>query len=222
MLTQHAPDLWTETAPHTMIGVQFGARMTVVRLPDGRVWIHSPLALTDARKAEVAAIGPIGAIVAPNLFHHLYAGHWAAAFPDAQLHLAPGLEKKRPDLQGTSLGGADPWRGTLDAALVDGFRMMETTFFHAPSRTLICCDLVANLAPSDHTWTRFYSWMTGLEDAPSVNRIIRGAVNDKAAARRSIDALIARDPVRVILAHGRVIEGEGAAGLRQAWSWLTC
>ncbi len=220
MLTQHAPDLWTESAPHTMLGVHFGARMTVVRLPDGGLWLHSPLPLTDARRAELAAFGPVRHIVAPNLFHHLYAGEWAAAVPDAQLHLAPGLDKKRPDLKGTSLDGANPWPGTLDATRVDGFRMMETTFFHAPSRTLICTDLVANLPPSDHAWTRFYSWMTGLKDEPSVNRIIRGSVNDNAAARRSLDALIALDPARLILAHGRILETEGAAGLRQAWSWL--
>ena len=221
MLTQHAPDLWTETAPHSMLGVQFGARMTIIRLPDGGVWLHSPLPLTDARRAALAAIGPVRDIVAPNLFHHLYAGDWAAALPDTTVHLAPGLETKRPDLKGTSLAGANPWPGTLDTRLVDGFRMMETTFFHPPSRTLICADLVANLPPSDHAWTRCYSWMTGLKNEPSVNRIIRSAVNDKTAARRSVDTLIALDPARLILSHGRIVDTDGAAGLRQAWSWLS-
>lgn len=220
MLTALAPDLWTETAPHTMIGVQFGARMSLVRLPDGGIWVHSPLPLTEARRAEVSALGPVRAVVAPNLFHHLFAGEWAAAFPDARLLLAPGLDQKRPDLKGESLAGLDPWPGVIVPRQVDGFRMNEVTFFHVPSRTLLCCDLVANLPPSDHTWTRFYSWLTGLKDEPSVNRIIRGAVSDKKAARASIDALLAADPQRVVLAHGRVIETEGAAGLRHAWSWL--
>lgn len=222
MLTPHAPDLWTHAVDHPFLGLKFGARMTVVRLPDGGVWLHSPVPLTEPLKAAVSAVGPVRWIVAPNLLHHLYAGDWAKAFPEARIARAAGLEKKRPDLaDALVLDGSSPWGGGLEPlALAGQPQFGETTFFHASSRTLVAADLFANLPPTDHLWTRFYSWMTGLGPKPSTNLVMRSAVKDKAAARRSLDAIIERAPERVIIAHGTPVESGGADAIREAWGWL--
>ena len=44
-------DVWTTTAPLTMLGLHLGTRMTVVRLPSGGLWVHSPIPL-DAEAHE--------------------------------------------------------------------------------------------------------------------------------------------------------------------------
>ena len=96
----------------------------------------------------------------------------------------------------------------------------ETAFFHPASSTLIGADLFANLPPTNHLWTRAYCWATGLGPKPSTNLVMRSAVKDRAAARRSLDAMIARAPERVIIAHGTAVESGGADALREAWAWL--
>lgn len=219
MFTLVAPDVWTLSIPHRFLGLHFGARMTVVRLPDGGLWIHSPVPLDPERRAAVTALGPVRALVAPNLFHHLYVGDWSTAFPEAKVHLAPGLAKKRPELSGEPLA-PDAWPDTFTGVPVDGWGMNETTFFHRATGTLISCDLFANLAPSTDTWTRFYRWAMALETRPSVSRAIRPAVTDKAAVRRSIDSLIDLAPTRILVSHGEGLDSDAPEGLREAWSWL--
>lgn len=47
--------------------------MTVIRLADGRVWIHAPGPLDEELRAEIDAIGPVVALIAPGNFHHIEA-----------------------------------------------------------------------------------------------------------------------------------------------------
>lgn len=93
----------TGTSPLRFFGVETGTRMTVVRLRDGLL-VHSPIPLTAELRARVDALGSVSAIVAPSKFHHLYAGPWADAWPDAVLCGCPSVIARRPDL---------PWRHTL-------------------------------------------------------------------------------------------------------------
>ena len=70
----------------------------VVRLADGGLWVWSPIALDDALKAEIDAIGRPAHFVSPNKIHHLFLQDWAAAYPDAQLWGPQSTIKKRSDL----------------------------------------------------------------------------------------------------------------------------
>ena len=88
-------DIWTVGASHSMFGLHLGSRMTVVRLPSGGLWLHSPVAHSPELQTAIDGLGPVEHIVAPNYFHHMYVGPWARAYPDATLHSSPGLEKKR-------------------------------------------------------------------------------------------------------------------------------
>src|SRR5262245_60446290 len=99
MLSQFAEGLWLDTGPSSMLGWRLTATMTVVRLGDGSLLLHSPIAMTPERRAAVEALGSVAHLYAPNLFHHLHIGDWAAAFPGARLHAPGNLGKKRPDLR---------------------------------------------------------------------------------------------------------------------------
>jgi hypothetical protein len=72
--------------------------MTVVRLEGGELLLHSPIAASDALRRELDALGRVRYVIAPNRFHHLYAGDYAQAYPESRLFVAPGLERKRRDL----------------------------------------------------------------------------------------------------------------------------
>ena len=62
-------------------GVPFSTRATVIRLRSGNIWVHSPTRLTESLRAEVAELGPVRHLVAPNWIHYAYLTEWQAAFP---------------------------------------------------------------------------------------------------------------------------------------------
>ncbi|MBY0401821.1 DUF4336 domain-containing protein, partial [Myxococcota bacterium] len=105
-----AGGLWTAHAPLRFFGLELGARMSVVRLAGGDLLLHSPVAATPELVREVAALGRVAHLVAPNRLHHLFVGEWKRRFPDAAIHVAPGLERKRADLPIDSVLGdrSDP------------------------------------------------------------------------------------------------------------------
>src|SRR5436190_1190713 len=135
-------NLWVCEQPLRFLGFQVGARMTLVRLSSGEVLAISPVRLTAELKAEVDAIGPVRQVVAPNLYHHLSAGDWMAAYPEAQAHAAPGLQKKRKDLSfHATLDDHAPaaWARDLDQIAWRGSpQLNEVVFLHRRTRTLIC------------------------------------------------------------------------------------
>ena len=97
------------------------------------------------------------------------------------------------------------------------------TFFHRLSRTLVLTDLVVNLeAGKLPLHARAFAWATGVlapdGKAPAYLRFLvkRRAAAAGEAARR----LVALDPERVIFAHGRWFERDGAAQLRRSFGWL--
>ena len=223
MLNQLTDNVWVADTPNSFYGLQFGARMTIVRLGDGTLFMHSPIAIDDAMKADIDALGPVGHIVAPNIFHHVYAKPASELYPLAKVHLAPGLEKKRPDLRADAILGAsaDPsWRGELEAMPIDGTILKETAFVHHPSGTLLCSDLIENFKTSDHWFTRTYLKVNGVLGKPGLSRALRFAFRDKRAGRKSIDAILEHPVDKIALAHGDPILEGGQEVLRASYTWL--
>ena len=224
MLNELADGVWVAWAPQSFYGLKFGARMTVVRLGDGSLFLHSPIAIDDALKSEIDALGNVGHIVAPNLFHHVHAGSAVERYPGAKLHIAPGLAKKRPDLAGGTVLSAtqDPsWRGEIEAMPIEGTVLHETAFVHHPTGTLICSDLIENFNTSDDWLTRTYLKLSGIYGKPGLSRALRIAFRDKKAARRSIDAILERAFDRISLAHGETITHGGKEAVRGSYTWLS-
>jgi len=218
-----ANDLWAVASPQSFLGLHLGTRMTVVRLRDGSLLVHSPIALTPSLKAEVALLGPVRHIVAPSQAHHLYAGEWQDAYPDALLHAAVGLAMRRKDLAiDRELRGDAPadWDSDLDTTFLDGTLLNETVFFHRPSRSLIVADLIENFQTSPHWPTRTYLKLAGIHGRPGLSRGLRLIFRDKKRARRSIDEMLGWDFDRVVLAHGEIIESGGRDAVRDAYTWL--
>jgi len=197
--------------------------MTVLRLGDGSLLLHSPITLDDSLRSQIDALGPVAHIVAPNLFHHLYAGDAAKAFPEAKVHGAAGLRKKRPDLRLDAVLGeqAEPaWRDDLEVLPIEGTLLEETLFWHRPSGTLLSADLIENFQSADDWWTHFYLKIGGIYGKIGLSRMLRLAFRDRKKARRSIDQVLDWDFDRIVLAHGEPIGSNGVEALREAYTWL--
>jgi len=94
LLEKMGDGIWSAGLPLRVGALDIGTRTTLVRLPDGGLFVHSPAQL-EGLKAEVDAIGPVRHVVAPNRYHHLFVREWKDAYPDALVHAAPGLAQKR-------------------------------------------------------------------------------------------------------------------------------
>jgi hypothetical protein len=222
-LTKFAEGVWLASAPNKYLGWQLGTRMTVLRLGDGSLLIHSPIALDDSLKRDIDTLGPVGHIVAPNLFHHLHAGDAARAFPEAKLHGAAGLRKKRPDLRLDALLGEQnepAWGDDLETLTIEGTLLDETIFWHKPSGTLVTADLIENFESADDWWTRLYLKAGGIHGKVGLSRMLRLAFRDRTKARRDIDQLLGWGFDRIVLAHGNPIGSNGVDALRETYAWL--
>ena len=229
-LKEHAPGLWTadgqadKKIPKFLQKYDFSTRMTVIRLTDGGLFLHSPIRLDEGLRAELGGLGEVRAIVAPNKFHHLYAGDACAAYPSANLYGAPGLPVKRKDLKfaGMLADEARPeWRGDLEQRTIRGMPMLnEVAFFHPSSRTLIATDLIFNV-PRDRPWgIPIVSRLLDVGGRFGPSRLGRWLIRDKQAARESLGLIMRWDFDRVIVAHGDVLESGGHKKVRDAFGFI--
>lgn len=223
MLAQLTEGVWIVDTPQSFYCLQFGARMTIVRLADGSLFMHSPIAIDDAMKAEIDALGSVAHIIAPNIYHHVNAKPASELYPSAKVHVAPGLDKKRADLRADATLGATPdpgWHGEIEPIPIDGYMLNETVFVHHPSGTLLCSDLLENFETSDDWFTRIFLKLNGVHGKPGVSFALRIAYRDKRAARRSIDTILEHPIDRIALAHGDPILQGGREALRASYTWL--
>ena len=145
------------------------------------------------------------------------------AFPDAKVHGAAGLRKKRPDLRlDATLGKQNEpaWRTDLETLKIHGTLFDETLFWHKPSGTLVSSDLIENFETADDWWTRFYLKAGGIHGKVGLSRMVRLAFRDRKRARRDIDEVLGWDFDRIVMAHGDPIGSGGAEAFRETYAWL--
>jgi hypothetical protein len=224
VLTALGPGLWTVERPQRFYGLEVGTRMNVARLADGSLLLHSPVSLDAALRRELDALGPVRFAVAPNRVHHLHAGCVARAYPGAKLWIAPGLERKRPDLVFEGVLGDEPppaWRGQLDQVFFRGRPYEnEVVFFHRASRTLLLCDLAFHFGPRTHPATRLLMRLIRSYGRFGPSQLDPLLIRDRRAARESLERILAWDFDRVAVAHGDVLERGGREALRAGYAWL--
>lgn len=161
--------------------------------------------------------------MAPNRFHHLFAGAWLEACPEAALFVAPGLERKRSDLRVAGVlseQAEELWQGALEQAVLRGVPLLnEVVFFHPASRTLIATDLAFNIGPDHPSLTRLVFRLLGTYRRLAPTFLERLLIRDRAAFRASLRRVLAWPIERVIVAHGEVLESGGQRALASGYGW---
>ena len=228
MLRAFGDDLWLVDGPdvEAMAGFSYPTRMAVVRLADGGLWVWSPIEPSPERLAAVDALGPVRHLVAPNSLHHLFLPDWARAYPEAKVHAAPGLRRKRRDVafDGDLGDEADAaWAGEIDQVVMRGNLITEeVVFFHRPARVVLVTDLLQQVPVGRLAgWRGFVARLDLMAEAePTVPRKFRVAFVGRRAARDALRRVLAWPAQRVIMAHGTPVEEDGQAFLRRAFAWL--
>lgn len=220
MLQNIAPNLWHAQHNFVVNGLSVSSRMTVVRLQDGRLWLHSPVPITTELKAQLIALGEVAYVVAPSKMHHLFVVDCMAAFPQAALFGAPGLQTKRPDLQGMRelQTVAEPaWQADLEQLFFAGMPLVnETVWFHKPSRTLIITDLLQCYQGELSFGLKLYARLTGTLGHMAVPKTVRWLVKDRAAALVSSQKILDWPFERVVVAHNTILTVDAHATVEKA------
>jgi hypothetical protein len=227
-----ADGLWiVDSGPLRALGIPLPVRMTVIRLGDGAIWLHSPTRYDAALHRAIAALGPIRHLVAPNIAHWTFLKAWQEHCPEATTWAAPNLDKRgqvrRAGLRldrVLSDEAPDAWARDLRQVVVPGgLGFREVAFFHGATATLVLTDLVLNLeAEKMPALLRPFLRLAGMTaphgmPPPYLRLAVKLRETDAATAA---NRLIAMKPERVVFTHGAWFERDGTAALRQSLRWL--
>ena len=167
-------------------------------------------------------------LIAPNTLHYWWIPEWKAHFPDALVYAAPGLERNAKRQVGIDyvLAREPPhaWRGQLEQVVCLGEVMNEVDFFHRASRTLILTDLIENFELDRvKCWAlRALLRLVGPADPDgSAPLDMRWTFrHQRTALRRAVEQMLAWEPDRIVLAHGRWYPAQATTELRRAFRWV--
>jgi uncharacterized protein DUF4336 len=223
--------VWIVDGPSVKFGfgwpkLPFTTRMTLVRM-GSKLFVHSPTELTESLQREIAALGTVAWLVEPNRIHYSWVTPWQRAYPSAEVFLAPKIDRQ-VDLNfaysSLTIDHGYPWDECIKTLPITSAFMTELEFFHIPSRTLILTDLIENFEPDKLTsfatkmLTRLAGVTTPHGGMPGDMKLT--FLRRKPELLAAVEKMIAWDPVRIIISHGRWFEADGADELRHAFGWL--
>lgn len=224
MLRKLDEGLWVIDHAFSMPGgIQIGTRTTLIRLSSGELFAHGLGPIDEGDHTEIAALGNVTQLIAPNLFHNTYVKDWVARYSGATCYAPARIDTKLKDLDYIPLSNRahEAWSADLEQVAVEGAPQLdEVVFFHPATRTLLLTDLCFNMVHSDSFLTRLFMRMMGGYGHFGPSRLGRSFMKDKAAVRRGIERILEWDFDRVTVTHGEVLESGGNEMFRRAYAWL--
>jgi hypothetical protein len=226
-LTLHRPRVWLKESWLRFSAITLQTRMTVIALEAGLL-LHSPSPATlsvEARR-ELEALGMPRYLVAPNEIHNVGLPAFQRAYPDAHTTGCVGHPKRVRDvrfdalLDGSATDRDVPWTrsGELALHVIRGNELLhEMALYHRPTRTLILTDAIELIEPEAHISTKTLPARLMLRMMSSMGFTLGRACmspehhvfcRDPGALRASLEAIEAWDFDSVIMAHGRLLEGD--------------
>lgn len=211
--------IWIFERPFRLFGAEFGNRMTIVKLANEELLVHSPIALDDTVKDDVEKLGCIKYIVTPNAFHGLFVDDWMVAFPGAHHVTAKGHMKSTAfsseALSSFAIAKLSP---VLEVVLVEGIpKVNEFAFFHKASRTLILTDLAFNIGKDVSLWTKVFFSLNGAYGKFGPSRLMRSMIEDRSTLKDSLLKILEWDFDQIVISHGGMVEKDGKEIMRSAF-----
>jgi hypothetical protein len=214
---QLADDVALISFPWRTLGIDFKRNVTLLRLANGCVIIHSSAPFTEQDVAAIRRFGQPGWLVEATLMHDTFAKEGHQAFPDLR-YIAPEGFAEASGIATTSLyPPPSGWAGEIDVFQLDGVRSNEHALFHRRSQTLVVADLFFSFPEDTRGWQRFFvHHFMRLPRLFGVSAFFRRlAVRDKEAFKHSVNALLALDFERLLVAHSEPVEKDAKRAVEQ-------
>lgn len=223
-LEKLADNLWWATG--SLPGMSLKRVMTVVKRSDGRLVLHSAIAMDEARMKELEALGEPAFLVVPNRGHRLDAPAYKKRYANirvvaprggrAKIEEAVNVDHTYEDFPADdavrfeTLHGVNDEEGAMIVTSPDG-------------ATVVLNDVVMNMDRKRDPLGFFFTTVMGSAPGPRVSRLVRLLyVKDQKALRADLERLAdTPDLTRFIVAHEKVAHGPDArAALRKAATFL--
>lgn len=227
-----AKNIWIVDADNiSFYGLPYSTRMTIIRLKNGDLFIHSPTPLTAELKQAVKALGTVKHLVSPNWIHYAYINQWQQAFDNTVAWASPNVKARAKKYKINVTFDRDlaekaeaEWVDEIDQIIVQGSKIhIEVVFFHRSSKTLILTDLIENFEANKlPIWMVPLAWLAGILDPnghpPRDMKMSFG--RGKPQLRSALKTMISWQPEKIILAHGRWYPQNAVSELKRAFAWV--
>ena len=140
-------DIWVHEDAMRLAGTQLRLRMTIVKLENGGLWVHSPTKISPELKEKTEKLGKVSFIVGASNGHNSWLREWQEAFPDAVLYVSSGIPKKLKltNYKVLAESNEDIWHADLAREYMPGVPFFnESVFLHKKTKSLIVTDLIQN------------------------------------------------------------------------------
>lgn len=224
MFREITPDLFVIEQPFGFMGLQMGARMTIVRRKNGDLWVYAPFQLEADEETALKAQGKVADIVVPNGFHTTQVGQFARRFPDATVWALPETEKALSGVPHEILESfPDKWSEDFDSLLFDGAKgFREWAVCHRASQTLLITDLGFHLPRQTKPVSRVVARLNDIGRRFGPSRFERSLMKfgDKSKERAQIETISGWNFEHILPGHGFAIERDAKKQFRAAYRFL--
>ena len=203
-------------------GLVLPVAMTIIRLPSGKLFLHSPTPLDERTEMAIAELGPVGVLLAPNSFHYVFVAAYVDRFPGSQLFAAPGLPERVTGFPAATVVGAaapEAWQGVVEPIVfgpVGSFS--EVVIYHRPTGTLMLTDLAFCMLRYENAFDRIGWRLFGIPPAFGASRSARlTLLRNGRAAKPFLEKMLEKDFRRVLVAHGDPLEENARAEFQRAF-----
>ncbi len=196
--------------------------MSVVRLQDGRLLIHSAIAMDEASMKRFEAWGEPAFLLIPHSRHRMDAPRYKRRYPKLRVFAPPAVVKKATEVVKVDGTFAD---ATLDASasleLLAGTGEAEAALIVRSNdgTTVVLTEVVFDLEPPKSALLRLALKLTGFGPGPVVTPVVKlELVKNTAELAAHLERLAAIPQLlRLIVGHSRMSVGPAAAdALRKA------
>jgi hypothetical protein len=217
------PNLWRVQG--SLKGMALKRVMTLVRLDDGRIVVHSAISLNAEAMAEIEAWGDPAVLLVPNAYHRLDAPAWVERYPKLEVLCPGGGQKKIEEVVRVDGDYGDFDGGeVLGLEILDGVAEAEGVLtIRSPSgTTLVFNDALFNMPHGRGVAGLIFRYLTRSTGGPRVSRIVRWfVVKDRAAFRAHLERLAGTpELIRIIVSHHRMINQRPSETLREVAATL--
>ena len=217
------PNLWRVQG--SLKGMALKRVMTLVRLDDGRIVVHSATSLDAEAMAEIEAWGEPAVLLVPNAYHRLDAPAWVERYPKLEVLCPSGARKKVEEVVRVDGDYGDFDGGeSLRLELLDGVAAAEgvLTVRSSSGTTLVFNDALFNMPHGRGVAGLIFRYLTRSTGGPRVSRIVRWfVVKDRAAFRAHLERLAdTPELIRIIVSHHRMITERPSETLREVAATL--
>jgi len=207
-------------------GMSLKRAMTIVRLSDGRLLLHSAIALEDSAMQELEGLGTPAFLIVPSFTHRLDAPFYKKRYPALRVFAPSGSRAKVRTVVDVDGSYEDfPPDASVRFETLSGLKELEGVMIvtSADGVSLVFNDAVFNMDRKRDPLGLLFTTLLGSAPGPRVSRLVKFMlVSDKPAFRGDL-LRYAQTPdlVRLIVAHEKVAHGTDAAGsLRKAAEYL--